>query len=84
MGSPVAGLAATWAAGLVALLVEVLARGLAGLGAGLAGGLAGDSSPCGKQFLRNIAREVQFSVGKNLCQPPMDIRATCYPCDASP
>ena len=48
MGSPAAGLAATWAACLAALLVEGLARGWAALGAGLAGGLAGGSSPCGK------------------------------------
>ena len=34
MGSPAAGLAATWASGLAALLVEGLARSLAALGAG--------------------------------------------------
>jgi hypothetical protein len=47
MGSPAAGLAVTWAAGLAALLVE----GLAALGAGLAGGLTGGSSPCDKHNL---------------------------------
>ena len=82
MASPAAGwaagLAATWAAGLAALLVEGLARGLAALGAGLAGGLAGGSCPCGKQFcLRNIAREVQFFVGKNSGQPPYTTRTLC-------
>ena len=51
MGSPAAGLAVTWTAGLAALLVEGLARGLAALGAGLAWGLAGGSSPCGKHNL---------------------------------
>eukprot|EP00670_Eutreptiella_braarudii_P006131 CAMPEP_0174280650 /NCGR_PEP_ID=MMETSP0809-20121228/938_1 /TAXON_ID=73025 ORGANISM="Eutreptiella gymnastica-like, Strain CCMP1594" /NCGR_SAMPLE_ID=MMETSP0809 /ASSEMBLY_ACC=CAM_ASM_000658 /LENGTH=117 /DNA_ID=CAMNT_0015373661 /DNA_START=121 /DNA_END=474 /DNA_ORIENTATION=- len=50
MGSPAAGLAAFWAAGLAALFVEGLARGLAAFGAGFAGGLGGGSSPYGKQF----------------------------------
>ena len=57
MGSPAAALAATRAAGLVALLVEGLARGLVGLGAGLEWNLEVGSSPCGKHNLgkHNIA-----------------------------
>ena len=82
MGSPAAGwaagLAATWAAGLAALLVEGLARGLAALGADLAEALAGGSSPCGKQFASgNIAHEVQFSIGKNICQSSYTMHTLC-------
>ena len=52
MGSPAAGLAATWAAGLAALLVEGLARGLAALGSGLAAGLAEAPAPVASSLPR--------------------------------
>ena len=70
MGSPAAGLAATWAAALAALLVEGLARDLAALAAGLAAGLTGGSNPCGKQFSLGTSRlKYNFLLAKTFATP---------------
>ena len=65
MGSPAAGLAATWAAGLAALLVD-----------GLAAGLAGGFSPCGKQFTSGTSR-AKFKFQSQILPPEKVTHRAC-------